>query len=232
MGKRSLTLLLILLLSPHCRAGEPPNASDTEKDNANNKGKEKGKSDTENENPSESDIQDNSSTEQPSEKSNITAIPETKNSTEETIESIVLPEAGSAAKEHSNSLAIFFLLFVLILCIFLIHVLLRIKFHYLPESLAIGMYVENHDSFYELIYGFLVFLGAVVGMFMMALPEAETKRMEAFSPTMFFLVLLPPIIFESGYNLHKGNFFQNIGSIMVFAILGTAISAFVVGGGN
>ena len=146
---------------------------------------------------------------------NVTVAPEgdLKNATEETIESIVLPEAGSAAKEHSSSLAIFFLLFVLILCIFLIHLLLRIKFHYLPESLAI------------------VFLGAVVGMFMMALPEAETKRMEAFSPTMFFLVLLPPIIFESGYNLHKGNFFQNIGSIMVFAILGTAVSALVVGGG-
>ena len=72
----------------------------------------------------------------------------------------------------------------------------------------------------------------MVGLFMMALPEAETKRMESFSPTMFFLILLPPIIFESGYNLHKGNFFQNIGSIMVFAILGTAISALIVGGGR
>merc|ERR1719278_1386801 len=77
----------------------------------------------------------------------------------------------------------------------------------------------------------IVFLGAVLGLLMTALPEAETKRIEAFSPTMFFLILLPPIIFESGYNLHKGNFFQNIGSILVFAILGTAISALVVGGG-
>ena len=63
---------------------------------------------------------------------------EPKNTTEETIESIVLPEVGSAAKEHSSSMAIFFLLFILILSIFLLHALLKIKFHYLPESLAMG----------------------------------------------------------------------------------------------
>lgn len=39
------------------------------------------------------------------------------------------------------------------------------------------------------------------------------------------------LIKQSGYNLHKGNFFQNIGSICVFAILGTAISALVIGSG-
>lgn len=31
--------------------------------------------------------------------------------------------------------------------------------------------------------------------------------------------------------MHKGNFFQNIGSICIFAILGTAISALVIGSG-
>ncbi|GFU11229.1 hypothetical protein NPIL_631471 [Nephila pilipes] len=37
-------------------------------------------------------------------------------------------------------------------------------------------------------------------------------------------------MYESAYNLHKGNFFRNIGSILVFAILGTAVSAFIIGG--
>jgi len=197
--KMNVQIFLLLLSCVLSLAGEPPNVvADGEAEKVSE----------------DKETVDEAATEQPSGVNNtVTPEAEPKNATEETIESIVLPEVGSAAKEHSSSLAIFFLLFVLILCIFLIHVLLQIKFHYLPESLAI------------------VFLGAVVGMFMMALPEAETKRMESFSPTMFFLVLLPPIIFESGYNLHKGNFFQNIGSIMVFAIFGTVISALVVGGG-
>ena len=147
-------------------------------------------------------------TEAPAEEavSNVTTVAEVEASNvTESIESIVLPEVGSAAKEHSASLAVFFLLFVLILSIFLLHLLLKVKFHYLPESLAMG---NNDISTYKcqvyifyLKILFTVFLGAVVGMIMMTLPEQETKRIEAFSPTMFFLILLPPIIFESGYNL-------------------------------
>ena len=80
-------------------------------------------------------------TEAPAEEavSNVTTVAEVEASNvTESIESIVLPEVGSAAKEHSASLAVFFLLFVLILSIFLLHLLLKVKFHYLPESLAMG----------------------------------------------------------------------------------------------
>ena len=76
-------------------------------------------------------------------------------------------------------------------------------------------------------------LNLFLGLFLkfMSGDNNSWKREEVFSPTGFFLVLLPPIIFESGYNLHKGNFFQNIGSILVFAIFGTTISALVIGAG-
>jgi len=44
----------------------------------------------------------------------------------------------------------------------------------------------------------------------------------------FLLFLLPPIIFEAGYNMDKKPFFKNFGGIMMYAFLGTFISAVVV----
>uniref|UniRef100_A0A183EIL7 Sodium/hydrogen exchanger n=1 Tax=Gongylonema pulchrum TaxID=637853 RepID=A0A183EIL7_9BILA len=99
---------------------------------------------------------------------------------------------------------------VIVAATLLVHVLIISKLYFIPESLAI------------------VILGALVGL-VLSYSKSDWTQVETFSPNIFFLVLLPPIIFESGYNLHKGDFFANMFPILSFAIIGTVISALTIG---
>lgn len=41
---------------------------------------------------------------------------------------------------------------------------------------------------------------------------------------LFMIILLPPIIFESGYNMSKKPFLRNIGTVLAYSFLGTGIA--------
>ncbi|KAF8463642.1 Sodium/hydrogen exchanger family-domain-containing protein [Kalaharituber pfeilii] len=74
-----------------------------------------------------------------------------------------------------------------------------------------------------------IFAGMFVGLVIRATGNRYIQDLMKFDYQFFFNLLLPPIILNSGYELHQANFFRNISTILTFAFAGTFISAIVVG---
>ncbi|KAI8318090.1 Sodium/hydrogen exchanger, partial [Martensiomyces pterosporus] len=74
-----------------------------------------------------------------------------------------------------------------------------------------------------------IFAGMAVGLVLRFSTGSYIKRIVTFDHTVFFNMLLPPIILNCGYNLQKTSIARNIPSVLTFAFIGTAISAVVIG---
>ena len=101
------------------------------------------------------------------------------------------------------------MLFLLMLSITFGHFLKKSKHKYLQES------------------GLTVILGMGAGLLLKLLSvEDYMTNLSNHFGNLFMILLLPPIIFESGYNMQKKHFFKNIGSVMAYSFLGTFIAIF------
>ena len=113
-------------------------------------------------------------------------------------------------------LGIFLCLGVLIFGFLLVFLLRRYSVSWFPEAWAffiLGLLIAAVST-----SGLLPGLGPVV------------VKLRGSFPNLFFVMLLPPIIFESGFSLDKASFFSNFGAICLYALLGTFLSCGVVGG--
>jgi solute carrier family 9 (sodium/hydrogen exchanger), member 3 len=74
----------------------------------------------------------------------------------------------------------------------------------------------------------LILLGLVVGGLLYATKLAEQKAYVLNSDT-FFIFLLPPIILEAGYFMPNRPFFDNIGTILLLAVVNTLFNTITIG---
>ncbi|ESN98753.1 hypothetical protein HELRODRAFT_106963, partial [Helobdella robusta] len=71
----------------------------------------------------------------------------------------------------------------------------------------------------------LIIIGVIFGVFLYLAGE----RMYEVNTTIFFLVLLPPIILDAGYYMPARAFFDQLGTILLYAILGTLLNNLLLG---
>lgn len=114
-------------------------------------------------------------------------------------------------EEVDTSLAILILLSLLFIILIISYILQRKQIRIIHETVV------------------SIILGMAVGLILSFTSSKGINKMVTFDHRYFFNLLLPPIILNSGYDMHRQNFFQSFGSILIFALLGTFMSTLFIG---
>ncbi|KAK1319600.1 Sodium/hydrogen exchanger 2 [Acorus calamus] len=107
---------------------------------------------------------------------------------------------------------------------------ITVFFTLLCACIVIGhLFVENrwvNDSTTAIL------LGLCAGFVTLLISKWKSSRILVFSDQLFFLYLLPPIIFNAGFQVKKKQFFQNFLTIMLFGVIGTLVSFCIISIGS
>jgi solute carrier family 9 (sodium/hydrogen exchanger), member 8 len=92
-------------------------------------------------------------------------------------------------------------------------------------SIMGGHFLKKRGHKYLQESGLTTLIGVAAGLMLKSMDITEyTTNLSNHFVRLFMILLLPPIIFESGYNMQKKYFFRNLGSIMLYSFLGTFIA--------
>ncbi|XP_072997194.1 sodium/hydrogen exchanger 1-like [Typha latifolia] len=71
-------------------------------------------------------------------------------------------------------------------------------------------------------------IGLCTGVVILWTTKGKSSHILVFSEDLFFIYLLPPIIFNAGFQVKKKQFFRNFMTIILFGAVGTLISFFII----
>ncbi|MED6108674.1 monovalent cation:H+ antiporter, CPA1 (nhx1) [Stylosanthes scabra] len=101
-------------------------------------------------------------------------------------------------------------------------VTLCVFFTLLCACIVIGHLLEENRWANESITALV--LGLCSGVVVLLVTKFHSTELLIFSENLFFLYLLPPIIFNAGFQVKKKQFFKNFTTILLFGVFGTVIS--------
>ncbi|CAK8539934.1 unnamed protein product [Lathyrus sativus] len=115
---------------------------------------------------------------------------------------------------HGHAQVVSITLFVAVLCL----------------CLLIGHLLEESRWVNESIVA--IFVGCIAGLVILLITKGKSSRILTFNEEVFFIYLLPPIIFNAGFQVKKKQFFHNFLTIMLFGVVGVFISTSIITGGS
>ncbi|KAJ9672278.1 hypothetical protein PVL29_025763 [Vitis rotundifolia] len=96
--------------------------------------------------------------------------------------------------------------------------------------LIIGHLVEENRWLNESTTAIII--GCITGTIIFLLSKGKSSHILRFNEELFFIYLLPPIIFNAGFQVKKKRFFQNFLTIMLFGVIGVFISTSIITAGS
>lgn len=73
----------------------------------------------------------------------------------------------------------------------------------------------------------LIVVGVVIGFILVYV--TDSVHMSPLTPDTFFFYMLPPIILDAGYFMPNRLFFDHLGTILLFAVVGTIFNTLTIG---
>ncbi|GAV87256.1 Na_H_Exchanger domain-containing protein [Cephalotus follicularis] len=96
--------------------------------------------------------------------------------------------------------------------------------------LVIGHLLEANRWVNESITAIIV--GCICGAIILLLSKGKSSHILRFNEELFFMYLLPPIIFNAGFQVKKKQFLQNFITIVLFGVVGVFISTIIISAGS
>ena len=94
-------------------------------------------------------------------------------------------------------------------------------------AITLGHYLKKSKHRFLQESGLTVLLGLLFGgLFKVLSMERNLTNLSKHFGNVFMNLLLPPIIFESGFNMNKKPFFANFGTVLAYSFLGTFVAIF------
>ncbi|KAH6808779.1 sodium hydrogen exchanger 2 [Perilla frutescens var. frutescens] len=96
----------------------------------------------------------------------------------------------------------------------------------LCACIVIGHLLEENRWMNESITALII--GVATGVVILLISSGKSSHLLVFNEEFFFIYLLPPIIFNAGFQVKKKQFFRNFMTIMMFGAVGTLISFIII----